>query len=664
MSLEPVREPRKCRPNHQSSQRAPIACIRCRQRKIRCSSGWPSCRRCITRSLECRYPGIPQISSALGFAIEARTSTGPSDQNPVDFSDLSFSERHRAAEFFSDNFGSTLLFFFDPLNFTSKYCAGEFPRTLTWAIIALTARLGRWKSVDESNSYYRKAQEMLRTSEQELSLYTIQAYLVHCVYEIGCGLESRAWLHLGNAIRMAQILRLHIMDKPRFSFDWGLLDEATDEDTTTREIKRRTFWSCFFLDKLLSNGRDRPSGIYERDVFCYLPVSHEDFIFRRFHQSWGLHDAHLCPGEQRSLYMFLIQILSILGEIISWHGKGGRFLNASPPWEKDMPFTVLDDKLNSWRAQIPDHLRYSVGTFSALSLVSASQLKIWGLMHSFFFLAKTYLHREYLPFVPPKNYLPFAGPYSLSSIPQDWGIPPEGWWKKSVTDLLDSSKSITELVGSMTKHFSTFPSIYPFMGLCLMTSASIHALFTTVDDKDYDACYYPSSPGTYLHDDIESMDSIGLFWDIAKAWVNQIDLYRVLLDRSQKGDQSGSEEGFKSLVDGIMNYIRESQGIREDRVQRVTANSSNQDAVRLAGHEIQQSMIDPSTIVSRGRARSNLMDERVPSQAQIEDGLEWPGLSDEAVGQHPSLNIFSPGINDQLEGQIESLTNWDYFHFS
>lgn len=535
----------------------------------------------------------------------------PSNDQIRDLSQIPAAELAQAADFFRDNFGSTLLFFVDPLTFSTKFCSGGLPPSLTFAILALTSRFSPWSSCDESRGYQDRARELLRGDSDEVSLHVIQTYLVHCVYEVGCGLESSAWVHLGNAIRMAQILRLSIMDKPSSYFDWGRPVRNANEDPVTVELKRRTFWSCFFLDKLLSNGRDRPSGIDEKDVCCHFPISEEDLIFRRFHQSSTLSNLDLSRGTSNNLYVSLARILSILGDIITWHGRGGRYIHTGAPWKSDMPFTVLDLKLKEWHRQMPSHLQYSKDTFVALSMLSSSQLKIWGLAYLFFFLAKIYLLREYIPFLPPKEYAPRDGPEKVESVSEDWGNAPSGWWKECLEDLAQSSDSITELFRLLTDKLSVFPGVYPFIGLCLMTTTIVHLVFAMIDEKGFDDATIPRKAEALLQDDIKAMESLSKFWELPKYWVckllretlftnnskiNQIALYRALLIKSRTVDEPISEEGFKTIADGIMNYIRESRNVKTDQeIDKPKARSSKDELLSPSTAGPQQKLVVQST---------------------------------------------------------------------
>ncbi|KAJ5197134.1 hypothetical protein N7449_007613 [Penicillium cf. viridicatum] len=389
------------------------------------------------------------------------------------------------------------------------------------------------------------------------------------------------------------------MDKPHTQFDWGRPHQCVEEDMMTREIQRRTFWSCFFVDKLLSNGRDRPSAIHEEDVFCHNPISEEDFIFRRFHQNSSSNKVGISHEQETNLYVFLIRIICILGEIMTWHGRGGRFSDKCAPWNMDMPFTVLDQKLDTWKAQIPDHLKYSSDTFTALSILSSSQAK--------------------------PQYRKIGGtPHSTGG------------------------------------------------------KASVHALLATIDEEE--DVGFSQTAQKLLQDDIKAMEKLKRFWDLATHWVNQIEFYRAILKSSRTSNEESSGKGHNSLADGIMNYIRQSRVIKEDRVQTAIVHPVHPVEQRADSDPsvvFQPKFVEPSKRRGPASTRSptNLYSaashhafrDLVPSgestgQAQNQNDIDWTGLPIDG-GQASGLTTFLPMLDENLENQVASLANWDYVQF-
>ncbi|MBE7182452.1 MAG: fungal specific transcription factor domain-containing protein, partial [Terriglobus roseus] len=59
------------------------------------------------------------------------------------------------------------------------------------------------------------------------------------------------------------------------SWDTGSQSDAFIE----REIRRRTFWSIFVMDRYVSSGKYRPHTIHAQDVHIQLPSSERAFLF-------------------------------------------------------------------------------------------------------------------------------------------------------------------------------------------------------------------------------------------------------------------------------------------------------------------------------------------------------------------------------------------------
>jgi hypothetical protein len=180
----------------------------------------------------------------------------------------------------------------------------------------------------------------------EPSLINLQCCLILCIYKAGEGSEFKSWLRLGHVIRQAQLLQLHKQDSDQRRFDWG--SSAPPTSLLAAEIRRRTFWCCFCLDKLLANGRDRIAVLTIDDITTRLPQSDEDFIYSRnkLTRRLGPNTTEARKNySDESIFAYTIRVVDILGSILTWHGRGGRHTDSRCPWLPDMPFTVLDESL-------------------------------------------------------------------------------------------------------------------------------------------------------------------------------------------------------------------------------------------------------------------------------------------------------------------------------
>lgn len=153
-----------------------------------------------------------------------------------------------------------------------------------------------------SEFYASAASARVKTiTGEKLGVYdleTTQAILMLALHDWGMNRGAQAWAYLGNATRSAQAMGLQYerdLDDSPFSRSMPLhLDEKIPTPDSGRasfhagssndafvqgEIRRRTFWTCFILDRYLSNGKFRPQTINVKDVRIQLPASEQAFLF-------------------------------------------------------------------------------------------------------------------------------------------------------------------------------------------------------------------------------------------------------------------------------------------------------------------------------------------------------------------------------------------------
>lgn len=390
----------------------------------------------------------------------------------------------------------------------------------------------------------------------EPALITIQCYLILCLIHAGNGLEHEAWLRVGHACRLTQLARLHKEDLGHSSFNWGA--PRSSPLTTELEVRRRTFWCVFCLDRLLANGRDRIASFMVEDITTRLPRPDEDFIFGRECKTCRLTDGSSPPNHSRpvnakatapeSLFCYTIRIINILGNVVLWQGRGGRRRDTHCPWLPGTPFDTYANELASWRARLPIYWDYRRKNVSLV--MAAGQGKLWSLMFMFYFQAKTYLYREYVPFTPTKSYDPAAGKYMTDTLclifsaqpfrrcwlTSSFGVlylgpsddtplspmqctPPTMWWRDWAAEMVESANSTADLFQSM-QELDLGPYVYPFTGLSLFTAASIHAIFTIFEWQSITAVGVSREKAKrYLSISLRGFNSIGQYWDLPIYWV-------------------------------------------------------------------------------------------------------------------------------------------------
>ncbi len=91
------------------------------------------------------------------------------------------------------------------------------------------------------------------------SIDTIQALLMLGLYEWGQTRGLSAWVFTGIAMRLAQSMGLAYEDGPDNRDFKPTLSRKTGtnvrENAIEKEVRRRTLWSCFVMDRMLSSGK-------------------------------------------------------------------------------------------------------------------------------------------------------------------------------------------------------------------------------------------------------------------------------------------------------------------------------------------------------------------------------------------------------------------------
>jgi len=111
--------------------------------------------------------------------------------------------------------------------------------------------------------YHTFAKILQGHGEAFVSVYYVQAWCLIATYEASKTYFSRAWMSVGRATRLAQMLGLHRLDGEDLSAKNIL---APPKDFIEAEERRRTFWAAFYGDRWASSGTGWPMVIAESDV--------------------------------------------------------------------------------------------------------------------------------------------------------------------------------------------------------------------------------------------------------------------------------------------------------------------------------------------------------------------------------------------------------------
>ena len=216
-----------------------------------------------------------------------------------------------------------------------------------------------------------KAAEIFMTRAQALvieEMYTptlerTQAFFLLAIAEWGKGDKTSSNIHMGIAVRMAGLLRLHREET------YDLPKDFSAEDVINAEMARRTFWMLESQDNLHS-GYSTPTSFSLDDITTLLPCEERDFAFGLMPQERtalagtlsAARNPNIVHTSSRSLFATPIQAHNLWGQVArravsSSEQHTGENLQ---PWDHRSDYAVLSLSLQTWEEHLPIRHQWSI----------------------------------------------------------------------------------------------------------------------------------------------------------------------------------------------------------------------------------------------------------------------------------------------------------------
>jgi hypothetical protein len=384
-------------------------------------------------------------------------------------------------------------------------------RVLLLGVLTLTARFhpelvahhsrpDRASDPLDASEYYATA---LKASSNftSPSLDGIQALLMLGLYEWGQTRGLSAWVHVGIAIRLAQSMGLAYED----DVDTRVLKPVSRrigpplpdrEEAIEKEVRRRTLWSCFIMDRMLSAGRYRPTMIATEKLRVQLPCTDDQFLFVHdvrtsfLTSDWMEVDNAAQSVSDDGVLSRYIRLVEIFGRFSEWCYAGGRRTEKLPPWDSSTEFFKLRQELKDFRDALPSNLTFTEANLSAH--IEKRNATTYASLHTLYLLCEIMLHREYIPFIALRCERP-QGPLDEPTFPKDKFPAPEGFWDESVETMFKAARDIVELV--RTCHDNNALPESPQVGFAIWQAAFVCVYAAHFEHMD--TRYYLHEP----HDD-------------------------------------------------------------------------------------------------------------------------------------------------------------------
>ena len=376
-------------------------------------------------------------------------------------------QEHLAEVYFDYVYGQSYPLLHKP-SFMRGLAAGNVPPVLILAICAISARFSTHPKLRTEPAFLRgetwaeKAREVALKRYDTPNITTIIVYLLLGLHEFGTCQGGRSWMFGGMAQRMAYALQLH----KDLDYDptGGGKGEKKQLSFIDREIRRRTMWSCFLMDRFNSSGTDRPLFVNEQFIKAQLPIKEHLFINEIPGPTEDLdgdvpnpvspETGRLSdPKENMGVAAYLIRLMTIWGHLIKFMNLGGKEKEPHPMWSPQTTFHDIKSRTYQFKESLPPSLHYSDENLQSHAIEKTANQFLY--LHILYQEIILFMNRFALPFT--------AG----SRPPKDM---PHEFLTEAARSALDAANQISILVNESMD----YNVVAPFAGYCAFFSSTVH----------------------------------------------------------------------------------------------------------------------------------------------------------------------------------------------
>jgi hypothetical protein len=344
--------------------------------------------------------------------------------------------------------------------------ADTLPPVLVLSVCAVSARFSTHPVFGTKPNFLRgeewavHAREIVTRRYEWPNITILTCLLILGLHEFGTCHGGRSWSLGGQAIRMAFALQLH----KDLEYDPTRATPGAQLSFIDREIRRRTMWACFLMDRFNSSGTDRPMFIKEETLKIQLPIKEklfqldmpgptEDLDGNSPHSATGDEQQFSNAKDNMGVAAYMIRSIALWGRIITFLNQGGKDADQHLMWDKDSEYATLIKQAEDFANGLPDGLKY---TSENLHLHDTE-----GMANQFLFL-----HISIQQNILFMNRFAVSSPSGLS---QQSDVP-EPFVTKAGAKAFAAANKISELLRDSDKYLIAAP----FVGYCAFLSSTVH----------------------------------------------------------------------------------------------------------------------------------------------------------------------------------------------
>ncbi|CAK7220298.1 hypothetical protein SBRCBS47491_004140 [Sporothrix bragantina] len=380
-------------------------------------------------------------------------------------------QEHLAEVFFEHIYGQAYHLLHRP-SYMRKLSAGTLPPVLILSVCAVSARFSSHPTFGNVPNFLRgeewasHARDIVTRRYEWPNITILTCLLILGLHEFGTCHGGRSWALGGQAIRMAFALQLHKdLERDPFPLPGGAPLSFID-----REIRRRTMWACFLMDRFNSSGTDRPTFVKEESVKIQLPIKEKYFLLDMPGSTENLAGHPVTPPaavaadaeDDGQLYdakdnmgvaAYMIRAIAVWGRVINYLNQGGKELDPRPMWDPESGYTKLVKQVDDMLTSLPPSLAFSPEN---LHLHDSE-----GMANQFLFLHIA-IHQNIL----------FMNRFAVSTPngnAQQDSVP-----KAFVTKAGAKAFAAANRVSELLKDAESYLVAAPFVGYCAFLSSTVH----------------------------------------------------------------------------------------------------------------------------------------------------------------------------------------------
>lgn len=294
----------------------------------------------------------------------------------------------------------------------------------------------------------------------------------------------------------------------------------TREEFIDAEIHRRTAYTCFLMDSLLSGGKGRKRSLEASEMNIQLPCERESFVFGEpictERLDGTLANPSNLPLGELGIIAFSMRAANIWGKVAKWACSD--VIEKELPWSQASQFQQLVWELETWKKSLPSRLQYDLFVLHSHNAVDQGQAFCY--MHCIHFMSYMFLHRAYLPVLGPHANDEPSSPYPEHR--STW----EGWRRTCRAELVKEATMVLDMLEEMRTFGVYFlRGLVPWIGFTIYTAVGVMLYSFNFPSGDDAPNLAEKSKGRVIQGCL-FLKEMKQQWPMAETWVSAISLLR------------------------------------------------------------------------------------------------------------------------------------------